>query len=55
MTANATSHVPGTQGRESAYSLQTVWPFALNDDWRLITYTIVPFLDLPSRHGLRPG
>jgi hypothetical protein len=30
-----------------AYSLQVVWPFSLNEDWRLISYTILPVLQVP--------
>ncbi len=30
-----------------AYSLQVVWPFSLNGDWRLISYTILPVLQVP--------
>lgn len=35
----------GRVGNDSAdvFSLQPVWPFRLGEDWRLITYTIVPF------------
>ena len=31
-----------------AYSLQAVWPFSLNEDYKLISYTIVPVLQLPG-------
>ena len=30
-----------------AYSLQVVWPFSLNEDWRLISYTILPVHQVP--------
>lgn len=44
LVANVASRVPGTDDSASAFSLQPVWPIALNDDWRVITYTIIPFL-----------
>lgn len=40
--------VPGTDGTLGSYSLQLVWPFKVNDDWRLITYTILPVLHVPA-------
>lgn len=43
--------VPVTGGTEGAYSLQVVWPFKLTEDWRLITYSIVPVLQLPEGDG----
>jgi hypothetical protein len=40
---------PANQGKTQAnYSLQPVWPFKVNDDWRLITYTIVPVIHQPA-------
>jgi hypothetical protein len=30
------------------FSVQPVWPFSLGDDWKLITYTIVPMAALPA-------
>lgn len=35
-----------------AFSLQTVWPFRVSNDWKLITYTIMPVVHLPE---LVPG
>lgn len=43
--------VPVTGGTEGAYSLQVVWPFKLTEEWRLITYSIVPVLQLPEGDG----
>ena len=43
--------MPVTGGTEGAYSLQVVWPFRLDDDWRLITYSIVPVLQIPEGGG----
>jgi hypothetical protein len=39
--------VPVTGGTEGAYSLQVVWPVRLTEDWRMITYSIVPVLQQP--------
>lgn len=43
--------VPVTGGTEGAYSLQVVWPVRLTEDWRMITYSIVPVLQLPKVDG----
>ncbi|CAA0121276.1 Uncharacterised protein [Halioglobus japonicus] len=43
--------VPVTGGTEGAYSLQVVWPFKLTENWRVITYSIVPVLQLPEEDG----
>jgi hypothetical protein len=33
------------------YSLQPVWPFSINDDWKLITYSILPLIKEPGVAG----
>jgi len=33
------------------FSIQPVWPFPVGDDWKLITYTIIPFIHLPALRG----
>jgi len=38
---NSYGHEPN--GAVDIFSIQPVWPFRLGEDWRLITYTIVPF------------
>jgi hypothetical protein len=43
--------VPDSDDSSGTYSLQLVWPFALNEDWRLITYSILPMIDLPGVAG----
>lgn len=48
VTASVNPNVPDADGRQGIYSLQAVWPFRLNDDWRVVTYTIVPVADLPA-------
>jgi hypothetical protein len=32
---------------QSNYSAQIVWPFSINQDWKLITYTILPVVHQP--------
>ena len=44
-------NMPVTGGSEGSYSLQVVWPFRLDDDWRLITYSILPVLQVPEGNG----
>lgn len=43
--------VPGTDGTAGNYGTQIVWPFRLNEDWRLISYTILPVLQVPEENG----
>ncbi|WP_194791570.1 transporter [Pseudomonas sp. UFMG81] len=40
---------PGNDGKRSLTNLQPVLPFSLNEDWNLISRTILPFID---QHGL---
>lgn len=43
---------PGSGDTTGTYSLQVVWPFSLNDDYRVISYTIMPIIHLPSTKGM---
>ncbi len=43
--------VPVTGGTEASYSAQVVWPFPLGEDWKLITYSILPVLQAPLGNG----
>lgn len=44
--------VPPADRTAGAYSLQVVWPFRLPDpDYRLITYSILPVLQVPNMEG----
>jgi hypothetical protein len=36
---------------QSTYTIQPVWPFSLSKDWKVITYTILPIVDLPDVGG----
>jgi len=39
--------VPDSGKTAGDYTLQVVWPFSLDEDWRLISYTILPLLQVP--------
>jgi hypothetical protein len=39
--------VPTSGKTEGSYSIQPVWPFSLSEDWKVITYTILPVLQVP--------
>jgi hypothetical protein len=44
------------QGKTQAnYSLQAVWPFSINEDWKLITYSILPVIHQPTRATAGPS
>ena len=43
---NETTTVNGQAA--DVFSVQPVWPFPLGEDWRLITYTILPMASLPA-------
>ncbi|MEN0105587.1 MAG: transporter [Pseudomonas sp.] len=43
---------PTEKGMHSVTNIQPVLPFALNDDWNLISRTILPVID---QHGLAPN
>ncbi len=36
---------PNDEGSKSVLNVQPVWPFSLNEDWNLITRTIVPLVN----------
>jgi hypothetical protein len=36
---------PDDKGSKSVLNIQPVWPFSLNEDWNLITRTIIPLVD----------
>ena len=43
--------MPVTGKTAGNYSIQPVWPFALGENWRLITYTILPVIQQPGAPG----
>jgi hypothetical protein len=49
--ANANPDYPRSGTTQGIYSLQVVWPFSLNQDYRLVSYTILPVLHLPGAAG----
>ncbi len=50
--ASVAPDTPPSGRTAGAYSLQVVWPFALPDpDYRLITYSILPVLQVPDAAG----
>ena len=51
LESNANPGYPDSGQTQSINSLQVVWPFSLNEDYRLVTYTIVPQAHLPATAG----
>jgi len=49
--ANVNPNYPESGKTQGIYSLQVVWPFSINEDYRLITYTIVPQFSVPGPPG----
>jgi hypothetical protein len=49
--ATVSPNMPGSKRTEGNYSLEPVWPFALGEDWRVITYTILPIIPQPGASG----
>jgi hypothetical protein len=49
--AEISPNLPGSGKTEGNYSIQPVWPFSLGTDWKLITYTILPLVQLPGAPG----
>lgn len=53
-TANVNPQVPGSDDSMRLYSTQLVWPIRINDDWRVVTYSILPYARLPAPPGQAP-
>lgn len=49
--ADVSPDLPASGKTEGTYSLQAVWPFSLGQDWRLVTYTILPVIQMPLGNG----
>jgi hypothetical protein len=49
--ANVNPNYPESGKTQGIYSLQVVWPFSLNDDYRLVTYTILSQYSVPGAPG----
>jgi len=43
-----TVNVPIGSGTAESFSIQPVWPFKLGEEWRLVTYTIIPIQWVPA-------
>ena len=41
-------NLPIGNGTADSFTVQPVWPFGISEDWKLITYTIIPFQAVPS-------
>lgn len=51
LQANVNPNYPESGKTQGIYSLQAVWPFSINEDYRLVTYTIVPHYHIPTSPG----
>ena len=49
--ANVNPNYPDSGKTQGIYSLQAVWPFSLNEDYRLVSYTILPYIKAPGTAG----
>ena len=49
--AQVSPDLPGSGKTAANYSVQPVWPFSLNEDWKVISYTILPVIQQPSANG----
>ena len=49
--ANMNPGYPDSGETQGIYSLQAVWPFSINEDYRLVTYTILPLFHAPGANG----
>ena len=51
LQANVDPNYPDAGKTQGIYSLQPVWPFSINEDYRLVTYTILPVYSVPGPPG----
>jgi hypothetical protein len=51
LQANVDPNMPGSGRTQGIYSVQPVFPFRINEDYRLITYTILPVYHVPGLSG----
>jgi hypothetical protein len=49
--ANVEPNYPDSGKAQGVYSLQAVWPFSINEDYRLVSYTILPYINVPGSAG----
>jgi len=51
LQAQVSPNMPGSGKTAANYSVQPVWPFSVNEDWKVITYTILPVIQQPGGPG----
>jgi len=51
LQAQVSPNMPGSGKTAANYSVQPVWPFSVNEDWKVITYTILPVIQQPGAPG----
>ena len=51
LQANANPNYPDSGQTQGIYSLQAVWPFSISEDYRLVTYTILPVAHISGAAG----
>jgi hypothetical protein len=51
LQADVAPDLPGSGKTAGSYSFQAVWPFSLSENWKLISYSILPVLQLPGEPG----
>jgi len=51
LQAQVSPNLPGSGKTAANYSVQPVWPFSVNEDWKVITYTILPMIQQPGAPG----
>jgi Putative MetA-pathway of phenol degradation len=49
--AGVSPDLPGSGKTAGAYSLQAVWPYSLSENWKVISYSILPVLQFPGPPG----
>jgi hypothetical protein len=49
--ANVDPNYPDSGKTQGIYSLQAVWPFSISEDYRLVSYTILPYINVPGSAG----
>ena len=48
-------NAPYGEGIADSFSIQPVWPFPIGDNWKVITYTIVPIEHFPASSSGNPS
>ena len=51
LQAQVSPDMPGSGKTAGNYSVQPVWPISINEDWKVITYTILPVIQQPGGPG----